>query len=153
MKTHYKWIAIWAILFLPMMGLAQETSKVTFAYDADGNRIMRSWSIMKMEENGNPLPNGDLRMTEQPKAADIVLGTGIEIYPNPTDGLVHIDLQGDSGTAPFRATLSTQNGTIIHDRMVESSSESLDISSQASGVYILVLTSGNERHVWKIIKR
>lgn len=71
------------------------------------------------------------------------------IYPNPTDGLIRVDME-DLGDALY--TITDLNGRIRAQGSLPSSGE-LDLSDWETGVYILQIQSGNDWSYAKILKQ
>jgi len=74
----------------------------------------------------------------------------ITLYPNPTDGSFSIDLGRIYPNAEI--TITELNGRIIRkDNMINSRFKDLYIS-ESPGMYLLIITSGNKKAIFKISK-
>ena len=129
--------------------LAQERSTVSFGYDANGNRTMRSLQFKKTEENGKSVEDESEFLAE---AKDVFDTMEVGLFPNPTSGRFTVSVNRDESAAPLHIILSTQTGAVILDRTLNSEMEDIDLSGQPSGIYILRLSTSNESHVWKVVK-
>ncbi len=72
---------------------------------------------------------------------------GISIYPNPTDGLLTVILPERQNLTGIR--IADLSGKIL----ISSASDNIDISSLATGIYILHATSGQAIFTSKIIRK
>ena len=72
---------------------------------------------------------------------------GIEIYPNPTDGLLYIN----SSSTINRVIVADMTGKIIMDVNGGSDKVELDLSSNPKGIYVLKVISEDDSTVEKIV--
>lgn len=131
-------------------GFSQQLGEVRFAYDANGNRITRSLEFKKVwEEDRNvereSLPHG--------RVSDSIGLTEVSVYPNPTFDKVFVRIENGAKGASYRVSLTNISGAKLSERNMSGGIETLDLSGQAAGVYFLELTTADERHVWKVIKK
>lgn len=129
--------------------LAQQSGTVSFTYDENGNRIMRSINIRKVSENGKNVESQSPTLGD---ATDVFANMKVSIYPNPTKGMVFISAEGDEGEHTLQIRLTNTAGIVLQEKEYNGNLESIDLSDLPVGVYLLQLTSDNEVHVWKIIK-
>jgi alpha-tubulin suppressor-like RCC1 family protein len=80
----------------------------------------------------------------------------ISVYPNPTNTIVNIDYTLENSSNVVLRVTNIQ-GQVITEIKTEKSSglntDTLDLSSQSSGMYFLTLTSGNNTYTTKIVKQ
>ena len=79
----------------------------------------------------------------------------INIYPNPTDNFVKIELNAKK-TISFTITLLSVDGKIITTKEYKNTSainDEIDLRSYSSGMYLLQLKSENEQAAYQIIKK
>lgn len=131
--------------------LAQQRGTVSFGYDENGNRVLRSLQFKKMEENGKTVDDKSEFLAE---ANDVFGAMEVGLYPNPTSGrfTVSVNRNNDS-SMPLHIVLSTQAGAVLFDKTLDSDMEDIDLSGQPSGIYFLRLNTSNESHVWKVVKK
>lgn len=145
--------AILIIFMLVVMAvvpcLAQQRSTVSFSYDANGNRTMRSLQFKKTEENGKSVEDESEFLAE---ATDVFGAMEVGLFPNPTNGRFTVSVSRNESATPLHIILSTQTGAVILDKTLNSEMEDIDLSGQPSGIYILKLSTSNESHVWKVVK-
>jgi len=71
----------------------------------------------------------------------------VTVFPNPATN--HITIKGISGSI---ITASTLSGSIIYKQVMAGESKIIDVSSWASGTYLIFVETENNRSVSKIIK-
>jgi len=149
MKRTIRLIALLLALLLAGAGTVHAQEMIRFTYDADGNRTSTSLVFEKAEDDND---RSDEVNNPLDIALDTIGGMQISMYPNPTSDKVILSVTG-TDTYGCEATLTTAAGVVIERRTVSSVSSEFDMSRLASGVYLISLVSGEERHVWKIVKR
>lgn len=128
-----------------------QTSTVSYAYDACGNRIQRTLGFKKADgkqpDKGTPDDTGWLA-----EANDSLAGASLTLFPNPTAGRFTLALSGLEAVK-VHAVLCTMEGVVIEEREVTLGNEEFDLGGRAAGVYLLHLWAGSETQTWKIIKK
>jgi hypothetical protein len=77
--------------------------------------------------------------------------SGIKIYPNPSHGLVTIEM-GDDFSLESSIDVSDYYGRVFSHKTIENHrSYSLDLSSLPKGVYFLKVKSGNKFYYSKLV--
>ena len=75
------------------------------------------------------------------------------VYPNPSDGIFNLDTHKNQEAV---VNVYDVNGKAVSRRTIKSNEQKIriDLSSGdfTSGVYLLELVSGTERHVFKIVR-
>ena len=132
--------------------LAQQTGTVSFNYDANGNRVLRTLSFQRGDGKGR----GD---TEHPAAApllatatDTLAGLELALYPNPTDGQFSVGVGNTAEGTRLEAVLCTPPGTVISRKTLAGESIDFDLSGHAAGVYVLRIEAAGQKRIWKVIK-
>ena len=144
---NYKIILLY-LCFVGFCPWLHSQNKVTYAYDAAGNRISRIIVI-------NPLRSfTDTEENEQPavyseKLSDIEL----KIYPNPTEGLLKVEIYNLPENQTAHIWLYNLSGNLITSFKDVSDGVSINISSQPAGTYLLKIAAGEYYTEWKIIKK
>jgi hypothetical protein len=73
---------------------------------------------------------------------------GFEIYPNPTNGLLHIGLAGEM-EGGYTVRLVSINGLLIREEGLSGSSTILDIADLSKGIYFVEVTSSMGEGLWR----
>lgn len=117
---------------------------ITFAYDAAGNRISREIFIGTRSDHKN---FGDESISEK-------IGKRlIKIYPNPTKGLIKIELSELSKSTEITLNVYDLNGCQIYSFKGSSLNiTEIDLSRHNNGIFILEIGIDCETTTYKIIK-
>ena len=151
MKTRIeKAVLVFLLIVIAVSGLAQQNGIVTFGYDANGNRILRSLSFSEVNENGK---NSEYESPTISNAEDFFEHMEIGIYPNPTQDKVNLTVANNPMETPLYVTLVNATGEVIENKRMTIGNELFDLSNQASGIYFLELMVDGEKHIWKVIKK
>lgn len=129
--------------------LAQQRGTVAFAYDANGNRITRTFCMKKVNENGK---NVEFENPTLAEATDMFSDIELSIYPNPTKDMVFISVASFESQPVLKMKLATSTGAVLQEKELIGTIESFDLSGLSGGFYFLELSTTAESHVWKIIK-
>lgn len=133
------------ILFLlPMYIFSQNSDqkKITYGYDAAGNRIKRE---IVMNATKSAFAEADI-FTEE--LAERI----IKIYPNPTKGQLAVEIPDIESVKSANLTLFNMQGQIISKTKATLLKTDLDISSKPNGIYILHINIDGQVSSWRIIK-
>ena len=141
--------------------------KVSYFYDLSGNQILRkiqeismsttttssssAASMLKSTASGTGA--SEVATKESPKYEDVLSEMKITIYPNPTRGMLRVDISGSYVSKDARIYLYNIQGALITQLTDISETNDLDISSQPEGTYIMrIMLDKNNISTWKIIK-
>lgn len=150
MKTLLKKALL--ILFLSAFivpSLAQQNATTTFAYDANGNRIIRQIDFAKFSENGKDFGNETPNL---PYIEDALGRIQISVFPNPTQDKVNLTVLDNPSHEQLQVLVASQTGQVLRKKTITDQQELIDLSGYSSGIYFLELTNKEEKHVWKIVK-
>ena len=100
------------------------------------NRIMNTLNYM---QPGEPLSTSDLNTFE------------LSLSPNPTSGILKIDLKENGNFNDYFVTVSDVNGREIIKSKELNSSGIIDLSSYAKGVYLVTIFNESEKNTSRII--
>jgi len=148
MKTYFSLFILSFFVVHNLWGAAIE-----FTYDASGNRTYRTEITFRSATAGEATNE-----EETDDEADIQVFTDalaqstIHIYPNPTKGLLRVEISGYEDSKPVTLQLYDMGGKPLEHESNIISSVTIDLSSHPAGIYILRMTAGNEKNEWKIIK-
>jgi len=140
---------IFFVTAMVFCGMTLHSQAIKYTYDASGNRETREKvvTLIKSSEFQDDKDEEDQRFD------DLVGDYNITIYPNPTKGFLQVDING--GKIPQNANICLYNslGGIVRQINGISNSNTVDISIQPSGVYIMHISIDIENiSTWKIIK-
>ena len=120
--------------------------KISFAYDAAGNRVKRELVITQKSN----APGKTASLDE--KFFDSIGGKSVTLS-SETSGFVHIKINDFTTKDVGHVTVYTINGINVLEQEITDSSISIDLSSKPMGVYVLcVIVNGNQT-TWKITKK
>ena len=121
---------------------------VSYGYDAAGNRTSRT---ITMSLKSAPAPESP----EEPPVvySEMLSDIELKIYPNPTDGLLKVEIHNlpEEQTAGIR--LYNLSGRLITSLRGVTGFATIDISEQPPGTYLMKIVAGEYQTEWKIIKK
>lgn len=124
---------------------------VSYQYDAAGNRIYRGMTTITLA--GTKAAKIDTAKQIPPVEEGLGDRT-VKIYPNPTKGMLKVEITGGAEEDRYGVGLYDQNGALLKkEELTGNGSLSVDLSGKAPGRYFLLLEYGNERKSYKIIKQ
>ena len=131
-----------------------KAQQISYTYDNSGNRITRQ-KVISMPNMVKSVEDISESTEEDDTASyeDYVAEAKITIFPNPTRGSLRIDINGITIPAEAKIYLYDISGKMVMQLNAISESNTLDISSQPSGVYIMrIYMDESNSTVWNIIK-
>lgn len=140
-----------AILFSGAV-LLNGQQNIGFTYDAAGNRIQQKVITLKSIDAENEELSSLQNPTEVEKYTDYVGSREVIIYPNPTKGLLILEVNNIPVETNLEIMLFDLQGKLLLHQTIQSPETEVDLNSQPAGTYILKLTEGNNISEWKIIK-
>jgi YD repeat-containing protein len=141
------------LLFCLLLGLVFSSTNIfsqtiNYTYDNAGNRTGRDTIQI-----GGRAPLKSATMQKVIKDETFAKHS-IKIYPNPTHGLIEIELPEDpDNNSRILLIVSDIRGRVIINKPHDANRITLDLSSQPNGLYILNIKKGNLISQWKIIKQ
>jgi hypothetical protein len=134
------------LLFLLLSaGIALSAQNVTYTYDAAGNRTQRVITL-----SSKSLPSQSLNAATP--LEDLVAERKVKIYPNPTKGMLAVEVDNLEGDVKGEFSIHNAAGSLIKKQKTVSGKATFDLTSQPTGVYFLRIRLGDEVNTWKIIK-
>lgn len=128
-----------------MTTVAYSQTILHFNYDDAGNRTSR-WIEMKK----TTLAESDsLEITPLSDQIDQII---IKIYPNPSKGLITVDISNLPENVPASLSICNIEGKSLEYIDVQMPSNHFDLSSFPNGIYVLRVTAGTNKAEWKIVK-
>ncbi len=129
-------------------------ASIAFEYDAAGNRISRKVITLRSATASEiPGEEEEEEIPEEPQVfTDVLAQSSIYIYPNPTKGLLRVEINSNGASKPVSLQVYDMSGRMLLQESNVASSTTVDLSNQPAGTYILQLISDTEKNEWKIIK-
>ena len=84
---------------------------------------------------------------EMANVNDVESNNGIQIYPNPTDGELHIN----SNDVIKDINVTDMTGKVVLEKKVDANNVDLNLSSAPQGVYSLKVTTEKDSYVEKVV--
>lgn len=78
--------------------------------------------------------------------------TSVETFPNPTTGLVNVQLKNAETSETSIQVLNTLGQIVIEKQVQDTNTIEIDLSKEISGMYILHIVNGSTQLTEKIIK-
>lgn len=132
------------VLFLFPVAAPMLADDVTYSYDSAGNRIKREIVLKKTVSPTRGASD---------YASEFVDDREMRIYPNPTYGQLTVEIPGFTIGDECELLVVSLSGEIILSRKAGAPTETLDISGQKNGVYILHISFNGKESTWKILKQ
>lgn len=120
--------------------------RIKYIYDSAGNRLTRQKEIVVQTR-------GALSDEEEPSVYEEELSeTKVTIYPNPTRGMLKVDISGVEKFENARISLYDLTGKLLQQWAGISQSNEIDLSERTPGMYIMQVAYNGKISSWKIIK-
>ena len=148
--THY--------LLILLSGIALNISSqnpVQYTYDDAGNRLSRTIilpSSLRSAVVVDQEPEEEA-IFQETVYSDKLGQSSILIYPNPTKGILKVEITHTAEERPFTLQMYDMGGRALINEPNITSSLDMDLSSQPAGTYLLKIVSENGERTWKIIKQ
>ena len=127
-------------------GLDICAQRIKYTYDSAGNRLTRQKEIVVQTR-------GALSDEEEPSVYEEELSeTKVTIYPNPTRGMLKVDISGVEKFENARISLYDLTGKLLQQWEGISQSNEIDLSDRTPGMYIMQVAYNGKISSWKIIK-
>lgn len=127
-------------------GLDICAQRIKYTYDNAGNRLTHQKEIVVQTR-------GALSDEEEPSVYEEELSeTKVTIYPNPTRGMLKIDISGVEKFENARISLYDLTGKLLQQWAGISQSNEIDLSERTPGMYIMQVAYNGKISSWKIIK-
>ena len=148
-QTSKRIVAIFLLFAVLSMWAAADAyaqNKIKYTYDSAGNRLSRQKEIVVQTR-------GALSDGEEPSVYEEELSeTKVTIYPNPTKGVLKVDISGVEKFENAQISLYDLTGTLLQQWGSISQSNVVDISDRTPGMYIMQIVYNGNTSSWKIIK-
>jgi hypothetical protein len=131
------------------------TGEITQKITADHQLGIGTHQISVEVNDANKCSNSDTIMITIDKVQQVGLFDKLlkskELYPNPSSGIINIDIGDD--LIPIQVELISEDGIVMYSKLFNSSNHTkkLDIRHMPDGVYLLKLVSSYSTHIYKVI--
>jgi hypothetical protein len=119
---------------------------VSFVYDEAGNRISRT---IVFNTTSGQLRSDD----ETTNYIEVLPETILHIYPNPTEGLLRINMENLPDGETVQITVFDASGQMLLKKEHQPAITEINLSSYPAGIYLLKIQTGDKSTEWKIIKK
>jgi YD repeat-containing protein len=130
------------LMFFFLISCKSFAQKTTYAYDEAGNRIKREIVISKQQAFA--------KKASGKTYSDMISEHKVEITPSPTKGKLKVSVFNANSDFDVRVYSST--GQAIGIQQSARDYTEIDLTNHPNGMYILVISLGQEETTWKIIK-
>ena len=123
--------------------------RIVYSYDNSGNRILRQKEIVYRTRS---VVDGE---SEDPEEYSDTLSVynKVTVYPNPTEGLLKIDITGMERVGRSSLSAYSQSGQLLMNVSPLSDSNEIDLTGYPSAVYYFIIVLDDKTSTWKIIKK
>jgi hypothetical protein len=130
-----------------------QTIDYTYGYDASGNRISRTFIYKRSAIiPKDTLYSANPKTKESAAVNEMIGNTGITIYPNPTRGLLTVNIPLTENDIA-RVSLYDLQGKLLMDYKNSGTTTEIDLAGLPTGVYLLRIFLNGQPATWKIIKQ
>ena len=138
----------------------QKELKLVFSYDENGNRVCREYKeiLFKVKEESERLSSTtkDEENTDEDisleKFEDELAGSSIQIFPNPTRGMLRVEIQNLPPNQQNFMELRNLSGSLMQKKEIANVNNQIDLTQHPNGTYMLMIYLGKHATTWKIIK-
>lgn len=135
------------IIFMLLALTAKAQQKLSYAYDAAGNRTERTIVMTVRSADVEDKAQDGLFFEEQ------IANLQLRIYPNPVKEQLTIQISDYESSARMEFVLYSIGGSILHRGTIDSETTLVNMSRFTTGTYVLHIIIGGKRTVWKVIKQ
>lgn len=132
-------------LLLAMAVKAQQ--KLTYAYDAAGNRVGRTIVLEPRSASDSENPADTVFFEET------LDDTQVRIYPNPVETQMTIRVSGYAPSMQGEYSLYNITGTMVAKRRITGETTLVDMGRYPKGIYILHIILNGQPTAWRVIKK
>ncbi len=132
-------------LLLAMAVKAQQ--KLSYAYDAAGNRVGRTIVLEPRSASDSENPADTVFFEET------LDDTQVRIYPNPVETQMTIRVSGYAPSMQGEYSLYNITGTMVAKRRITGETTLVDMGRYPKGIYILHIILNGQPTAWRVIKK
>ncbi len=144
-KTYLKFLLLLTV-FLLLIEQGSGAQKLSYAYDNAGNRVSKT-IVFNSQQAAKTQKKDSVSFNE------ILANKEIKLYPNPVQTNLTVTINGfDKDVAGEYFFFDNQGKMILHNYLNNESFQ-VDMSSYATGNYIMRIVIDGESTTWKILKK
>ncbi len=132
-------------LLLAMAVKAQQ--KLSYAYDAAGNRVGRTIVLEPRSASDSENPADTVFFEET------LDDTQVRIYPNPVETQMTIRVSGYAPSMQGEYSLYNITGIMVAKRRITGETTLVDMGRYPKGIYILHIILNGQPTAWRVIKK
>lgn len=137
------------LFVLPCLPIGITAQTVHYGYDASGNRISRTIILTSSQA-----PKAEMNdSAEQSPVLDAVGDVQLAIYPNPTKGMLAVEVQNAADVIDGEIIVYSIQGKFIRKVKMTSTTTNVDLGTCPTGSYLMKITVNNQTNTWTIIKQ
>lgn len=146
-QRFFLWVGMLLLLQFIAIGKGYaQTGRVDYTYDQAGNRTGRIVIYEQLRSKRNNTPTDSVVVKDQLEGLDL------KFYPNPTKGMLRVDINGSEADSELNMVIYDAQGRIILNSKANEGSNTLNLTRYAAGWYILQIQAGGNKREYKIIK-
>ena len=130
---------------------ASAQHQVEYAYDAAGNRIGRVVTTLRLAVTP-PTRVSQQQVDTVPPSVVPAGELSVKIWPNPTKGIIRLQVSGRRDDSPFGLRLYSSSGILLKESEETADIIEIDLSGYSAATYLLRFSCQGETKVVKIIK-
>jgi hypothetical protein len=127
---------------------------MSYAYNTGGNHLNRTTIVLESSgQKARKTDNPAIKVNSPPVTEEKFGNQRVRIYPNPTAGILSVDIQGFEEGMKSSIYLCNLSGLLLIGKSPVSANNILDMSTLQTGTYVLKVTLGNKINEWKVVKK
>jgi len=132
---------------------AKSQARFVYSYDNNGNRYQRLYfSQKKTQDTTSTDSTAATAQVSQPVSQIMPNGQKITIYPNPTSGMLQIDITNFATGSKGYIIATDLQGRVIYKNENVNSTNKIDFTTLATGNYTVKLVLNDISKEWVIVK-
>lgn len=137
------------LFFLVICAVPCLSQTISYYYDQAGNRVERV-IVLSAKMQADELDEQE-EAKENP-IIDRLQDLEIQIYPNPTRGLVSIEIPEPEKLSKGVITVRNAAKQVLFQTQINSGTFQIDLSRYSAGFYMMTIQCNGEIASWKIVK-
>ena len=158
MKKRFYIKLVSAIFLFVALSSVNSLGQIVYTYDANGNRTSRTLtgqrSAAPLTFPLNAKQFKSLNNKESKAKEELTtLESSINVYPNPTSGILRIAIENYYDPLRGKYQLFNLGGAVLKQSVIDSPDTEINMSKMQNGMYVLRITLNGAVVDYKIIKQ